>query len=110
VSGVYVAAFYLYLFTGAAPTATINGTAVSLIPKTSIAGSGVQFSFQNTGRLLIPAIGGLVIDLLGDKVKLYACKRTHTYTQHLHTFVTSRGGLCYFVDDEDPVFPKFILS
>jgi hypothetical protein len=78
VSGVYVAAFYLYLFTGAAPTATINGTAVSLIPKTSIAGSGVQFSFQNTGRLLIPAIGGLVIDLLGDKVMI--CMYTQSIT------------------------------
>lgn len=70
VSGVFVTAFYLFLFAGAAPTATINGTAVSLLPKTSIAGSGVQFSFQNTGRLIIPAIGGVLIDLLGDKVVL----------------------------------------
>jgi len=70
VSIVYVAAFYLYLFAGAAPTATINGTAVSLMPGSSIAGSGIQFSMQNTGRLIIPAIGGVVIEALGDKVVL----------------------------------------
>eukprot|EP00615_Pteridomonas_danica_P012260 CAMPEP_0114340450 /NCGR_PEP_ID=MMETSP0101-20121206/8383_1 /TAXON_ID=38822 ORGANISM="Pteridomonas danica, Strain PT" /NCGR_SAMPLE_ID=MMETSP0101 /ASSEMBLY_ACC=CAM_ASM_000211 /LENGTH=580 /DNA_ID=CAMNT_0001473713 /DNA_START=142 /DNA_END=1885 /DNA_ORIENTATION=+ len=70
VGAIYVTGFYLYLFTGAAPVATINGTAVSLLPKTSIAGSGIQFSFQNTGRLIIPAIGGMVIDLLGDNIVL----------------------------------------
>jgi hypothetical protein len=39
------------------------------MPGSSIAGSGLQFSFQNTGRLIIPALGGMVIETLGDKVQ-----------------------------------------
>lgn len=64
----YGLSFVLFLFFGAAPTATINGTAVSLLPGVSIAGSGVQFSLQNMGRLVIPAVGGVVIDNLGKVV------------------------------------------
>ena len=55
---------------GAAPTAAINGVAVCLLPGSDIAGSGVQFSLQNIGKLVVPALGGMVIDYLGDKVVL----------------------------------------
>ena len=46
--------------------------AVCLLPgsSNSIAGSGIQFSLQNIGKLVIPAVGGMVIDYLGDKVVL----------------------------------------
>lgn len=30
----------------------------------------MQFSLQNVGRLVIPAVGGVVIDALGDEVVL----------------------------------------
>ena len=66
----YILSFYIYLATGAAPTAAINGVAVCLLPGSDIAGSGVQFSLQNIGKLVVPALGGMVIDYLGDKVVL----------------------------------------
>jgi len=65
----YVLFFYFYLFFGAAPTATINGTAVSLMPELSVAGSGLQFAIQNVGKLVIPAVGGVVLEIMNHTVR-----------------------------------------
>jgi len=71
----YVLFFYFYLFFGAAPTATINGTAVSLMPELSVAGSGLQFAIQNVGKLVIPALGGVVLEIMNDTVRYFGITR-----------------------------------
>eukprot|EP00434_Breviolum_minutum_P007023 symbB.v1.2.006196.t1/scaffold355.1/size243294/6 len=54
----------LLLF-GAAPTAAINGIAVSCVPEAKHFASATQFAAQNLAKLLIPVLGGVVIDHLG---------------------------------------------
>ncbi|CAK9055441.1 unnamed protein product [Durusdinium trenchii] len=54
----------LLLF-GAAPTAAINGIAVSCVPEAKHFASATQFAAQNLAKLLIPLVGGIVIDHLG---------------------------------------------
>jgi len=58
------ASFGLLLF-GAAPTAAINGIAVSAVPNASHCSSGAQFASQNLAKLLVPAFGGIVMDRVG---------------------------------------------
>ncbi|CAE7024844.1 unnamed protein product [Symbiodinium natans] len=54
----------LLLF-GAAPTAAINGIAVSCVPEAKHFASAAQFAAQNLAKLLIPLLGGVVIDHIG---------------------------------------------
>lgn len=54
----------LLLF-GAAPTAAINRIAVSCVPEAKHFASATQFAMQNLAKLLIPLLGGVVIDHLG---------------------------------------------
>ena len=61
----YVAGFYAMLFCGAVPTAGINGVCVAMLPGAAHAGSGVQFALQNSGKIVLPILGGLVIDRAG---------------------------------------------
>jgi len=61
--------FFFFFFTIPPPSPHNPHVKVSLMPGSSIAGSGIQFSMQNTGRLIIPALGGVVIEALGDKVR-----------------------------------------
>lgn len=70
IAPLYVASFYFYLFFGSAPAAAINGIAVSVLPGATIAGSGLQFSIQNAGKLIIPSVGGYLIDIIGGRVVL----------------------------------------
>lgn len=60
--------FYILLFFGGAPTPAINGIAVSLLPEATHAGSGIQFALQNLGKVIIPSLGGVIIDWMGDVV------------------------------------------
>ncbi|CAJ1454851.1 unnamed protein product [Effrenium voratum] len=61
----YGAANMGLLLFGAAPTAAINGIAVSCVPEAKHFASAAQFAAQNLAKLLIPLIGGIVIDHLG---------------------------------------------
>jgi hypothetical protein len=55
----------LFVF-GAAPTAAINGIAVGIAPPDAAHyASGVQFAAQNLAKLVVPSVGGLVIDRVG---------------------------------------------
>ena len=54
------------------------------MPGSSIAGSGLQFAMQNTGKLIIPALGGVVIEALGGKV-----------FSHLHHLRKNNGDGCF---------------
>jgi hypothetical protein len=38
------------------------------MPELSVAGSGLQFAIQNVGKLVIPAVGGVVLEVMNDKV------------------------------------------
>ena len=64
----YMVAFYILLFFGGAPTPAINGIAVSLLPEATHAGSGIQFALQNLGKVIIPSLGGVIIDWMGEVV------------------------------------------
>ena len=59
-----VANLGLLLF-GAAPTAAMNGICVSCVPEAKHFASAAQFAAQNLAKLLIPILGGYVIDHLG---------------------------------------------
>lgn len=61
----YGLASFGLLILGAAPTAAINGIAVSAVPDVSHAASGVQFASQNLAKLIVPAVGGAIIDQIG---------------------------------------------
>lgn len=61
----YGAASLGLLLLGAAPTAAINGIAVSAVPNASHFASGAQFAAQNLAKLIVPAFGGAVIDCVG---------------------------------------------
>jgi len=61
----YGAASFGLLIFGAAPTAAINGIAVSAVPGASHAASGAQFAAQNLAKLVVPVVGGAVIDRVG---------------------------------------------
>jgi len=61
----YGAASLGLLLLGAAPTAAINGVAVSAVPGASHFASGAQFAAQNLAKLVVPALGGAIIDRVG---------------------------------------------
>merc|ERR1712129_447197 len=61
----YGAASFGLLLLGAAPTAAINGIAVSVVPNVSHSASGAQFASQNLAKLMVPALGGVVMDQVG---------------------------------------------
>jgi len=61
----YGTASLFLLVLGAAPTAAINGIAVSAVPNASHIASGAQFAAQNLAKLVVPAFGGAVIDHVG---------------------------------------------
>ena len=55
----------LFVF-GSAPTAAINGIAVAIPPPDAAHyASGMQFAAQNLAKLVVPSVGGLVIDRIG---------------------------------------------
>ena len=55
----------LFVF-GSAPTAAINGIAVAIPPPDAAHyASGMQFAAQNLAKLVVPSVGGLVIDRVG---------------------------------------------
>ena len=57
---------WVFLFAGAAPTAAINGIVLAAAPPdASVYASGIQFAVQNGAKLLVPLIGGAVIDAAG---------------------------------------------
>ena len=57
---------WIFLFAGAAPTAAINGIALAAAPPDAATyASGIQFSVQNGAKLLVPLVGGAVIDGVG---------------------------------------------
>eukprot|EP00439_Symbiodinium_sp_Y106_P063062 s251_g9.t1 len=62
---IYGAANLGLLLFGAAPTAAINGIAVSCVPEAKHFASATQFAAQNLAKLLIPLLGGAVIDRIG---------------------------------------------
>ncbi|CAE7922421.1 unnamed protein product [Symbiodinium sp. KB8] len=62
---IYGAANLGLLLFGAAPTAAINGIAVSCVPEAKHFASAAQFAAQNLAKLLIPLLGGAVIDRIG---------------------------------------------
>lgn len=66
----FAIAMWLFIFVGGMPSAAVNGIAVSLTPASHLA-SGMQFFVQNTAKLIVPQIGGVMVDLLG--VKLGVC-------------------------------------
>ncbi|KAH8076888.1 hypothetical protein JL721_920 [Aureococcus anophagefferens] len=57
---------WVFLFAGAAPTAAINGIVLAAAPPdASVYASGIQFAVQNGAKLLVPLVGGAVIDAAG---------------------------------------------
>lgn len=62
---IFVIAFYSLLFFGSSPTAAIGGIAVSTTSQGTYAGSGIQYALQNTGKIIIPTLGGVLVDSLG---------------------------------------------
>eukprot|EP00617_Octactis_speculum_P007094 CAMPEP_0185775772 /NCGR_PEP_ID=MMETSP1174-20130828/83250_1 /TAXON_ID=35687 /ORGANISM="Dictyocha speculum, Strain CCMP1381" /LENGTH=342 /DNA_ID=CAMNT_0028463453 /DNA_START=506 /DNA_END=1534 /DNA_ORIENTATION=- len=57
--------FYSLLFFGSLPTASVNGIAVSITSKGTVVGSGIQYAISNMGKVVIPPIGGALIDQIG---------------------------------------------
>ncbi|KAH8056368.1 hypothetical protein JL722_7677 [Aureococcus anophagefferens] len=61
-----IALVWVFLFAGAAPTAAINGIVLAAAPPdASVYASGIQFAVQNGAKLLVPLVGGAVIDAAG---------------------------------------------
>lgn len=54
-----------FLFIGSFPTAAVVGVAMSAVPGTAHYASGIQFFSANIARLIIPWLGGFVIDVTG---------------------------------------------
>mmetsp|Transcript_4805 Transcript_4805/g.13619 ORF Transcript_4805/g.13619 Transcript_4805/m.13619 type:complete len:374 (-) Transcript_4805:449-1570(-) len=60
-----VLACWLFFFTGGMSAAPLNGVAVSAVPRASHVASCVQFSLQNAAKIVVPQLGGYVVDRMG---------------------------------------------
>lgn len=60
-----VLGFFALLFFAAVPTAALNGIAVSVVPSASHYASGLMFGGLHISKMIVPGIGGIVIDSIG---------------------------------------------
>lgn len=60
-----IGGFFVLILVGTMPASAINGVAVSAVPHAAHFASGLQFSIQNLGKLLIPQVGGFVVHFVG---------------------------------------------
>eukprot|EP00521_Asterionellopsis_glacialis_P008431 CAMPEP_0195285972 /NCGR_PEP_ID=MMETSP0707-20130614/3606_1 /TAXON_ID=33640 /ORGANISM="Asterionellopsis glacialis, Strain CCMP134" /LENGTH=517 /DNA_ID=CAMNT_0040345549 /DNA_START=206 /DNA_END=1759 /DNA_ORIENTATION=- len=62
----FIVAAWLFFFCGAVPASTLNGVVVSAVPHGAAhVASGIQFAFINSAKILIPPMGGRIVDDMG---------------------------------------------